>query len=147
MVNDVYYTRDGSGPPQRRRCQTTDHTAYLEWIHELENSTTTYWESELARSFQLSFMEACAGRQLFLTKKRYFGIGPFELEEGDEVYILAGGKLPLILRPSPNSQPNEFELVGDCYVHGIMDGEAVSGSGQSTDPDLPLRDFHDVFIV
>ena len=70
----------------------------------------------------------------------------------------------MVLRRLPESQPNTFELVGDCYVHGIMDGEAVSGHGSgrksvdessceefyadhAPDPDLPLRDFHDVFIV
>ncbi|PMD57267.1 uncharacterized protein K444DRAFT_483861, partial [Hyaloscypha bicolor E] len=66
------------------------------------------------------------GRRFFVTKKGYFGIGPAELEEGDEIYILAGGKVPLVLRPLPESQPNTFELVGDCYVHGVMDGEAVT---------------------
>jgi hypothetical protein len=148
---------------RRRRCQNKDHKAYLNWLHELEVSRG-YWLSDIADSFHLSFLEACIGRRIFVTKKGYFGIGPAELEEGDEIYILAGGKLPLVLRPLPKSRLRAFELVGDCYVHGIMDGEAVSphGSGresvevssskpfygpQVSDPDLPLRDFHDVFIV
>jgi hypothetical protein len=160
LVNDIYI---GIGE-LRRRCQTKDHRAHLEWLHELENSTSSYWESDLANSFHISFNEACNGRRFFVTKKGYFGIGPAELEEGDEIYILAGGKLPFVLRPLPESQPDTFELVGDCYVHGIMDGEAVSGHGsgresveessgeefyadQASDPDLPLRDSHDVFIV
>ncbi len=97
-------------------------------------------------------------------------MGPAELSEGDQVYILAGGKVPLVLRPVSGSQLDTFELVGDCYIHGVMDGEAVvehpmySGKNpwkkavatakrivplrsKSLDPDLPLRDFHDVFIV
>jgi hypothetical protein len=152
LINGIY-TPVGKGE-RRRRCQNKDHKAYLKWLHELEGSTG-YWKSDIADSFHLSFLEACIGRRIFVTKKGYFGIGPAELEEGDEIYILAGGKLPLVLRPLPKSRPRTFELVGDCYVHGIMDGEAVSGHGSGresveervSDPDLPLRHFHDVFIV
>ncbi|MCJ1436819.1 hypothetical protein MMC27_006201 [Xylographa pallens] len=160
LINGVY---TGSGE-SRRRCQTSDYKAYLEWLYELENSTTAYWDSDLANSFHISYTEACLGRRFFVTKKGYFGIGPAELEEGDEVYILAGGKHPFALRPSLGLQPNTFELVGDCYVHGVMDGEAVSDQSrgqktmekekceelprrQSRDLDLPLHDFHNVFIV
>ena len=160
LLNDIY---KGVGE-SRRRCQTGDHKAYLEWLYELEHLTTAYWASDLANSFHISFTEACIGRRFFVTKKGYFGIGPAELEEGDEIYILAGGKHPFALRPSFGTQPDTFELVGDCYVHGIMDGEAVFDqsrnrktmeeekceelqSRQSRDLDLPLRDFHNVFIV
>ncbi|MCJ1378901.1 hypothetical protein MMC17_002000 [Xylographa soralifera] len=160
LINDVYIGRG----ERRRRCQTSDYKAYLEWLHELESSMTAYWESDLANSFHISYKEACIGRRFFVTKKGYFGIGPAELEKGDEIYILAGGKHPFALRPSLEPEPDTFELVGDCYVHGIMDGEAVSDqnkvrkamaegncddllSCQSLDLDLPLHDFHNVFIV
>jgi hypothetical protein len=112
--------------------------------------------------FHQSFLRACTDRRFFVTRKGYFGTGPHELKDGDEIYIVAGGNLPLVLRPVLNSKPNTFELIGDCYVHGIMYGEAVSDTPperereggseenknrESRDPDLPLRDFHDVFIV
>jgi hypothetical protein len=42
---------------------------------------------------------------------------------GDEVYVLLGGDVPRILRPT--AEDKEFQFVGHCYVHGIMDGEAV----------------------
>jgi hypothetical protein len=100
----------------------------------------------------------------FLSPRSYFGNGPAELEKGDEIYILAGGKHPFALRPLSTSRPDTYELIGDCYVHGIMDGQAVSDSatsresvedshseendgGQTHDPDLPLNDFYDIFIV
>jgi hypothetical protein len=59
---------------------------------------------------------------------------PDAARKGDEVWVVKGGKLPLILRAarSPQSEMTEaaelhprFTLVGDCYVHGIMDGEKV----------------------
>jgi hypothetical protein len=167
LVNDMLEPEDLT---TLRRCQTEDYKTYRTWVEELGDSDTPYWKSRHVQNYHSGFREACLGRRFFVTKKGYFGVGPAELEEGDEIYILAGGKVPLVLRPLPESQPNTFELVGDCYVHGVMDGEAVTErtqrSGQSPwkkavataksfirsrtkslDPDLPLRDFHDVFIV
>jgi hypothetical protein len=167
LVNDMLVREDFA---TRRRCQTGDYKTYRTWVKELGNPYTPYWKIRHVRIFQAAFREASLGRRFFVTKKGYFGVGPAELEEGDEIYILAGGKVPLVLRPLPESQPNTFELVGDCYVHGVMDGEAVTertqrpgrspwkkavataksfirSSTKTLDPDLPLRDFHDVFIV
>jgi hypothetical protein len=61
-------------------------------------------------------------RRLFKTKKGYLGLGPRSLKKGDEVALLKGGMVPLVIRKTDNN----FELVGDCYVHGIMHGEAFS---------------------
>jgi hypothetical protein len=42
-------------------------------------------------------------------------------EVGDCIALVRGGQLPLVLRPTPH---REWNLVGECYVHGIMNGEA-----------------------
>jgi hypothetical protein len=47
------------------------------------------------------------------------GIG--SLKEGDEIALLKGCELPLIVRRS--DVPGRFKLVGAAYVHGIMDGQ------------------------
>jgi hypothetical protein len=72
-------------------------------------------------------------RKLFATKKGYFGIGPHSLEEGDLVCVLRGAQVPFVMREQlPASRvPSTFwkrekiscELIGECYVHGIIDGE------------------------
>jgi hypothetical protein len=62
-------------------------------------------------------------RTFFVTEKGYMGLGPFTMEEGDLVYALAGGQVPFILRPILLA--GGFSLVGESYVHGIMDGEAT----------------------
>lgn len=43
---------------------------------------------------------------------------------GDKGCILLGGDVSYILRPT--AEDKEFQFVGDCYVHGIMDGEAIT---------------------
>lgn len=48
------------------------------------------------------------------------GIG--EIKEGDEIALLKGCALPLIVRHT--DVPGRFKLVGAAYVHGIMEGQA-----------------------
>ncbi|CVK94881.1 related to HET-6OR heterokaryon incompatibility protein (het-6OR allele) [Fusarium mangiferae] len=67
----------------------------------------------------------CDGRKFFLTEKGYIGIGPRCLEPGDSVCILFGAEMPSIVRPvAPSS--DEYLFLGNVYVHGIMDGEAIT---------------------
>jgi hypothetical protein len=67
-------------------------------------------------------MTLTISRRLFKTEKGYLGLGPRSLKKEDEVALLKGGMVPLVIRKTDNN----FELVGDCYVHGIMHGEAFS---------------------
>jgi hypothetical protein len=40
---------------------------------------------------------------------------------GDKVRVLVGGRVPFVHRP----EREEFRLLSECYVHSIMDGEAM----------------------
>lgn len=62
-------------------------------------------------------------RRLFLTEKKYLGLGHQSLEKNDEVWIFPGVGSPSILRRLENGH---FILVGQAYVHGAMHGETVS---------------------
>ena len=55
------------------------------------------------------------------TKKGYYVLGPKVSQPGDVVCVLFGGKLPFCLRPLGD----RYLLVGECYVHGLMNGEAI----------------------
>lgn len=48
-------------------------------------------------------------------------MGPRLLREGDEIVLVKGGMVPLVLRARGEGR---WKLVGDAYVHGIMHGEA-----------------------
>ena len=58
------------------------------------------------------------------TRTGFVGIVPLNTMVGDSVYIFSGGALPFILRPSAGLK-SKYQVVGGCYIHGIMDGEAV----------------------
>jgi hypothetical protein len=62
------------------------------------------------------------GRKIVATSNEYLALVPKEAKEGDLVCILMGGKTPFVLR----SAGDYYQIVGSCYVDGIMNGEAMS---------------------
>lgn len=86
---------------------------------------------------ELTYIEIYCGsqrtvqqRRFMLTAKGYFGWGPDNLYDpdrskalrvGDKIAIVYGCSTPLIIRP----KGDKFEVVGEAYVQGFMDGEAL----------------------
>jgi hypothetical protein len=52
----------------------------------------------------------------------FLGLGPQQSRPGDKIVIFLGPKVPYILRKREFGQ---FQLIGEAYVHGIMDGECM----------------------
>lgn len=65
------------------------------------------------------------GRTVFVCKNGYLGLGPQHAQTGDIVAVVDGSPVPIVLRPI---EDGFYQLVGESYMHGIMDGEAV-GNG------------------
>ncbi|KAI0151766.1 HET-domain-containing protein [Xylariaceae sp. FL1272] len=63
---------------------------------------------------------------LFTLSNKFLGVSNRQASQGDEVFVILGCELPMILRPLPHKQ--QFRVVGPCYVHGMMHGEALLGS-------------------
>ncbi|KAE9380908.1 hypothetical protein N431DRAFT_459822 [Stipitochalara longipes BDJ] len=63
-----------------------------------------------------------AGRAVFATKNPYLGLGPPEIRKDDLVCIFIGFCTPFIIR---KRSEGGFALVGECYVHGLMDGKGL----------------------
>jgi hypothetical protein len=70
--------------------------------------------------------------KLIITTNGWLGMVPRDTQIGDEIYVLAGGRMPFVLRPSQekfspsgssNAQRSCHTLVGECYIDGSMDGE------------------------
>ncbi|KAK4204702.1 heterokaryon incompatibility protein-domain-containing protein [Triangularia verruculosa] len=68
-----------------------------------------------------SYIKQVAQRRIGGTANGYLCLLPRNTELGDQLYILRGGRVPVILRPRSDGT---VEFVGEAYVHGIMDGEA-----------------------
>ena len=55
---------------------------------------------------------------------------PFAAQRGDVVCLMRGSPVPVIIRPLSGcgrEMEDEYVVIGQCYIHGIMDGEAVVG--------------------
>lgn len=74
--------------------------------------------------------EVCGGRKFMVTKTGWIGVVPPGTRVGDEVRIVMGAQTPFVMRPiegvGEGIEERCFELVGECYVHGMMDGEILT---------------------
>ncbi|OJJ75593.1 hypothetical protein ASPBRDRAFT_37887 [Aspergillus brasiliensis CBS 101740] len=64
---------------------------------------------------------ATSYRRLMISSKGYIGLVPAKAQEGDLICVLFGCSVPVILR----KQDDHYIFIGESYVHGIMDGEAI----------------------
>ena len=65
-------------------------------------------------------------RRMFISMKGAVGLAPWDAEKGDIICVLLGCRFPVVLRPMGPSG-NYYVLVGEAYVEGFMDGEAIVG--------------------
>lgn len=94
----------------------SDYTSLHNLISLYFQGKSGNWESWVSTANGTAW-----GHSFFTTTKGYMGLGSQAMKAGDVVVILAGGEVPFILRRAGEF----FQLVGECYVHGIMNGEAV----------------------
>ena len=122
-----------------REPATTEHadyyTSYITLMHmkageaanedtDLEALSKTIQESSL---FQMALNVNLSGRQAFITHGGRAGLTSPETLEGDLVCIILGATTPFILREDivRDGEQCMYRLVGESYVHGLMDGKGL----------------------
>lgn len=97
-----------------------------------------YWKTNsLARIDSSGVLDRMSteleGNDSVQTDCGYIGLAPAGTQIGDIVSILLGCHQPIMLRPNDSTDRCErtYSVVGACYVHGIMNGEAIY---QDVDP-------------
>jgi hypothetical protein len=60
------------------------------------------------------------------TEESRIGIARANTKPGDKIVLFQGCSVPLLLRRVPDVQSEQYRLVGECYIHGIMDGELMN---------------------
>lgn len=80
----------------------------------------------------------CLGRCLFYTTSGHIGLGPGNMARDDVICILGGAIMPIVVRPLGD----HFGIVGDCYLNGVMDGQAVveMTQGKALHGPIPVSD-------
>lgn len=90
------------------------HTAYERNVAD---------EITLATQFLQGQLKAAYGRRFFTTSNKYMGLAQSGVRIGHAVVILHGGRTPYLLQRVGSSG---YRFVGECYVHGHMNGEALT---------------------
>jgi hypothetical protein len=88
------------------------HSSFLDGFEPLEP------EHSATRTLVLG---PTRGRVMFVSSTGWLGLAPHGTREGDVVFVAVGADVPYILRACEDG----YELIGECYVQGIMDGEAM----------------------
>ena len=108
----------------------------MNWSYEDRRAATLSGDENYNRhQNRASMRNATFGRRFFWAADGYMGLGPAAAKVGDKICIFYGGQVLYVLR---QKNEKEHEFVGECYVHGLMDEEAL---GLKMSMDLPDEKF------
>ena len=118
--SDTYSPRIGSLP------QFQPSLEFLSAILQPSMEQVPHYSRGTQAETYLDFITAyCKERSLVKTREGNLCLAPRTAQPGDQVCVLLGCDLPMLLRPTSDSQ---YQVVGPCYVHGLMNGEAFLGT-------------------
>ena len=88
--------------------------------------------SHIVADFLRRVQSVIWNRKFFQSEKevggeRLFGLVPGETKAGDMVCVLYGCSVPVVLREHKMPEDHYFEVIGESFVYGMMDGEANQG--------------------
>ena len=123
---------------QRERPYDTVPT--IEWLSHAA-AYLSFQESELSRPLHQSVSDLAPSGDAFrwsreatlvsrhrrfavTSSHRYYVLGPEALQEGDQLVVFQGSSTPFVLRELDDGK---WRLLGECYAHGLMNGEGISG--------------------
>ncbi|RBA15907.1 hypothetical protein FPRO05_12128 [Fusarium proliferatum] len=123
-----------------RRAGDGDRSIYLEyWYRELVRHYGLQQPDSSQQPFNVMLfeqhvMKTTAKRRFFISMNGFIGLAPPDAEVGDMICVFAGGKVPYVVRNLTKRKQQSkglgelgihCSLLGDAYVHGLMDGGAV----------------------
>ncbi|KAG8530604.1 uncharacterized protein KY384_004642 [Bacidia gigantensis] len=103
---------------------------------ERDTETTSY--DEFKKLIGEASETNMSQRRIAFTQHGRFGVVPKAARVGDTIAILMGGDVPILLRPDPSD--HKYEFVGECYMHGFMDGQALVEARRKAEPDYDHKD-------
>jgi hypothetical protein len=127
LVAGGFQMDDETSRIERRSPRITEAISRIdqEWFSTLQDPTNSHAPYD-AESYLKCMRQTLEGRCLFKTNNGYIGLSPTSTRKGDVICVVFGCQTPILLRPVP--KPNSTQtwlVVGSCYVHGLMSGEAI----------------------
>jgi hypothetical protein len=108
--------------------QIHTHRQALTGKHQL--TADSLKERSMGNAFQelkVAFRSALFNRRLCWTKGGHLGLVPRFTKQGDKVIVVPGSPVPFMVREVGKGS---YHFIGECYIDGIMDGEAFKTPGQ-----------------
>lgn len=107
--------------------ETLERGMKVDWDLVDQDSACLAPEQKQRRSWMLVDVKRTTfGRRLIRTRAGLIGLAPGFAEIGDLVCVLFGGHVLYVLRKK--DQASLYQFVGECYIHGMMDGKASKSS-------------------
>lgn len=91
----------GTADQSRRRLLLSEYSSILALIPDQNYMTSAGW-------------------RFFKSPQGYYGLARSRARPGDQICVLLGADVPFVIRPLGR---DEYLLVGEAYVHGVMHGE------------------------
>jgi hypothetical protein len=92
-------------------------------VQYLKRVECVIWNRKFIQSELKDFVDATG----HITQRKLFGLAPESARVKDLICILLGCSVPVILREHRVSTDHYFEFIGEAYIYGMMDGEALAG--------------------
>ncbi|KAF4778821.1 hypothetical protein HER10_EVM0010933 [Colletotrichum scovillei] len=105
--------------------ERTDHQIESHGLAPQDGVAHYMKEKEAAERFIGAHTKWTYNRRFFRSKGGRFGWAVDGVKEGDLVVVLYGCDYPIIIR---EGEQKKSRIIGDCYIHGLMDGEAMEES-------------------
>ncbi|KAM0240122.1 hypothetical protein ACHAP5_008097 [Fusarium lateritium] len=96
--------------------------------HHLSNSAVNRFISEkhLSASIESSILMWASKRRFAVTQQGMMALVPSSTQPGDVVAVVAGSKVPLVLREVPYAAGKHHMVLGEAFVDDLMDGRFVA---------------------
>ncbi|GAB1310353.1 Ubiquitin-like protein [Madurella fahalii] len=122
LVADTHWWSGGDG-----RRDKAAHDAYTRFVKPptIFSSLPAFNMEFFQETWPLvaAVMNTVQGHCFSLTACGRMGLFPNEVRMGDLIAVVAGSRVPFVIRPRPDGK--SYRLVGPCYVHGMMNGELL----------------------
>lgn len=118
-------------PPQAAKYTEDFFTIAETSVHQASSEPPGDVESYLLGydAFQSSLNETTTGRRFITTDDHYLGLAPAGSRIGDQICVILGCNIPFVIRAT--AEGGGYVLIGECYIHGLMRGEALRSTNRS----------------
>ena len=124
---ETFYLMNPSEELKKKLGTPEEQEEYQKSLEEIENT-------------EFLFDNPGSKRRFCVTEKGYIGMVPHLSQVGDIVCVFFGAKVPFIVRNADlsNREGGEggrgrYQLVGEAYVHGMMDGQVLEMGSNEID--------------